>query len=271
MDGWEYSISGGVFEGFSFLFTQGCCTTSQAGHNYFLIKGWDPWKADRSEWRSGVQFLEAHPKYKVVSHLGGKIIILAVFIWAPGESKGQQYFLVVVAVPGTLMLNKKNALEFGDGVACSPESTVSLSWKNASPSLQPLTGDFPEEISSGQRKISVELKSSNPPTSTDPPSRKRKRRMLQAQTFREVAAFCFKRLQGSTLSATCFRHIFLWGPPPKLSSFLGHASRLGMFFRAEWSPSLTWPLGCVELGCLGERVCHVIPQSTSRATLKVRP
>ena len=113
---------------------------------------WDPWKADRSEWRRGVQFLEAHPKYNVLSHLGGKIIILAVFIWAPGESKGQQYFLVVVAVPGTLMLNKKNALEIGDGVACSSESTVSLSWKNASPSLQPLTGDFPEEISQGREK-----------------------------------------------------------------------------------------------------------------------
>ena len=111
------------------------------------------------------------------------------------------------------------------------------------------------------------LKSSNKHWST---IKKRKRRMLQAQTFREVAAFCCKRSQGSTLSATCFRHIFLWGPPPKLS-FLGHASRLGMFFRAEWSPSLTWPLGCVELGCLGERVCHVIPQSTSRATLRVRP
>ena len=153
LDGWvEHSISGGVFEGFSFLFTQGCCTTSQAGHNYFLIKGWDPWKADRSKWRRGVQFLEAHPKYNVLSHLGGKIIILAVFIWAPGESKGQQYFLVVVAVPGTLMLNKKNALEIGDGVACSSESTVSLSWKNASPSLQPLTGDFPEEISQGREK-----------------------------------------------------------------------------------------------------------------------
>ena len=101
--------------------------------------------------------------------------------------------------------------------------------------------------------------------------KKLKKRMLQVQMFREVAAFCCKRLQGSTLSATRFRHIFFWGPPPTLTPFLGHASRLGMFLRAERSPSLTWCLGCVELGCPGERVCHVIPQSTSRATLRVRP
>lgn len=80
------------------------------------------------------------------------------------------------------------------------------------------------------------LKSSNKHWST---IKKRKRRMLQAQTFREVAAFCCKRSQGSTLSATCFRHIFLWGPPPPNSLFWGMLAGWACF--SGQSGPLPWP------------------------------
>lgn len=134
----------------------------------------------------------------------------------------------------------------------------------------PATYRWFSEISSGQRKITDELKSSNPLLSTDPPSKTEED--APGADVQRSCCFCCKRLQGSTLSAMRFRHIFLWGPPLNSHLFWDMLASWACFLGQNGS--LPWPdlWDVWSWAAREKRVCHVVfPKSTRRATLRVRP